>query len=1635
MSSRPSNPSFSDYTGPGSRTQPLHPPTLRPGVPRPSPDGTVNSTYNRPSQLDVTIGSAEHVFNCLRGGRGLACPHFPKYTAGTLTVHREYPSRVGFFHASSPKGFISYLETAKFCPNCLDQVVPNGYTYWTMIPNGDGRAIEGRWLDTAVSLQMYPRLYQSGTERFNQTTLRPQSVPDNLITQPKELPIPQIAEAHDAWRWMQSQRKPFYIDALHLTNGWTPYAELSAQEDSRIVRRSGHSFVMSRFSGATQIFAQRHFTQDHAPLPDMTRSSIPQPPSDMSITKQYHQQSIPTAIPTSIRTDPHITATAASSITRNAVPGTSTRPDLSHASSAPDMQRRAGVATSTATYSSTAVASSQIMLMTNTATSADSRLRSTSVNGIRAVSQPGFDTATKGKQKPHALGSSNRPGHESLQDMRHVSAGLPRPQSSRPSSSVSNRTVPSPMPIPTGDIKPTLVATPGFNPIMSTGSHTPIGDPDLRPIEGSIKPPPRQAIKPSAGKGDHMSNVAKAQGNNGQVSVLHSRLHGSAPSSKTKPPGSTTYRTSSWYRHDPIDFDELDSGLATTVQPQLPAPMSGHSSSLPTVLEPVGGTKNGSATLDSARVTEIFRLFGPNAETRPTQPSMTQKTSNKVTSGIPPRHPDRTNKLMSTTQSASKEMAGKKPTPHVKQTQAAQKGFQATPPTMTAQHVREGQTAKSVARHPDSATPALKNTPAAQKDRSRSTIDTGRSKASADDKRATNQSQTGPKAPNNKISGIKPTKATPKRESGRAGSSERKGSRVSGKEKKTSRLGGPKPQKPPLKGNKSNGLSSTPGKHGGNSSHITNNSSVTNSTTHTTIHIIGGNSDNSESERNTTSGDTSGDETDGSGDFPEAIGVDTSVPTSPVSSTGQYPTGQSEPESPSNNNGEPDQQPEAESHSSSPASQIGGQISNFPGQQAQVPIHGHGVQSETGIGTLPSGTYIPASFISEESANEGFGQGFQSDAAESAMPSHNGTQSASGAATAGGQGSAAPYSTQDSLPGYMQQPVSQPGYEQSGQMSLFPSNGNALYDDQHWNPAPSGPPAFSPGNGNRRFSNHLSLNSGTSHPVMDSDNQLQPGWRANAIGDASGGSSLELKPPSSQGLPLGAPTYAASEQQPSVPASGGWPPKKSGFDADSYGVPNAEMNRKGQTQDAGHMSAAQPGPFSSQVVSPSWPVETGQGNNQSYLSPTTAQAPESSYDPWAPQTGASNPSKTDPWEGAQTTGMGKPNSAWDSQAEPMYPGPSAKPYTSGTQAWQPQGSLSTGQGHYSSPNEDQNASLADWSNRNNAPAAGGPQASHDPTCQASAPYAEQSSHIGPYGSRKRPDEHQPFTYGGQPSPNSDSRTNRLTAAALGLAAGAAIGYGVASLARSSSTSSPSSRASDQGDDEQEPYSNQVWNDPYGQHGTLYDDEDDAPQETSSIKSVSSSSPSDQETTGWFAPEQQSVNSNWDENADSTHYADIKHHGDLYRNDSQHFDDRFMTSNQSSPTYYNDEHFSQQSSEFEQLYAHQEVSDNADEHGNWPDEDNTYQQSHEDQSESDNESASDSGSLLYDPQPDYGHEPQNQYFQHQGYAPEAYQDSDGPEDDQSDVQTDYQDENGGEQSDGNDDGDDYDNGFDSQDDSN
>ncbi|KAK2769899.1 xurface protein [Colletotrichum kahawae] len=1607
MSSHPQNPSYSAYAGLGSHTQPLHPTTLRPGVPRPSPEGNGNSTYDRQSQLDVTIGSAEHVFTCLRGGRGLACPHFPKYTAGNPTVHREYPSRLGFFHASNPQGFISYLETGKLCPNCLDQVVPNGYTYWTMIPSGDGKAIEGHWLDTAMSSQMYPRLYQSGTERFDQTTVRPQSIPDNLITQPKDLPIPQIAEAHDAWRWMQSQRKPFYIDALHLTNGWTPFAELSAQEDSRIVRRSRQSFVMSRPSGAIQNFAQRHATQDHAPLHNMDLSSVSQKLSGVTSTKGNYKQSTPTAIPISIRTDPGITATAAPSITRKAVPGTFNRPDLSHASSVPDMQRRAVVAASTATYSTAGAAGSQTVLVTNTATSTDSRLRPTSTNGMRAVSQPGFDMEANVNQRPHALGSSNRPSHGSLQDMKHISAGLPRPQSSsRPSSSMSNRPVPSTMSIQTGDIKQARWPAPTFNTIIATGVEHPVADQNLRPTEGSVKPPPRQANKPTGGKREHMSGQTKAQGT-GQASVLNSRLQGSGPDGKTRPPDSTRHHNTSWYRHDPIDFDELDSGPTATVPQQLPATMSGHPSPLPRVLEPGSGTKAVGATrgLDTTQLAELFRLFQPNAETRPTQPRMLQKTSNKVTSGIPPRHPDRAKKLVPTTQTASKDMVGKKTTPQLKQTQATQKGMQATPATMSAQHVPEGQPPKSAqasTRHPELTPPGLKKDPAVQKDRLKSAVDTGRPKTSADDRRATGQGQTKTKPSSNKVSGVKPTKPTPKRESGRGGSSERKGSRVSGKEKKTSRLGGSKPHKLPGKGNKSNVSNSTPGKHGGSSSHITNNSSVTNSTTNTTIHIIGGDSDKSDPEMDDTSDGASGDETDGTGEFPEVTDVDSSVLSSPIGSAGQYPPGhdpQSDLDHPPNNNGEPGQQPEWSSQLSSPVSQIGGQTPNFPGQQAHVQIHGEGAQSGAGVNTLPSATNIHPPFLSQEPESHVTEQYSRFGDADSVIPSRTGMQTASEAAVTRGKDSTAPYSTQSPLPGYMHQPVSESEYGQGEQTSFLSSKGTTPCDDQHWNPAPSWPPARSSANDNHQFSNHPSLNSGTSGPGTDSNYRPPSAWGANAIGDAS---------VNTQGLLPGAPAYAPSEQQNSVPpppTAAEWPPKQTALNVNSYSLPNAGMDRKGPAQDAGHISASQPGPYSNQVGSPAWPMGAGQGINQSYFSPTTSQAPEPSYDPWAPQTGASQQSKNDPWGGEQTANVVEPNSAWDSKAEPMSPGPSAKPNASGTQAWQPQASLSTRSDQYPSPSEATNEDWPNWSDRNNAPAAPGSQASQVPTWQTLAPYAEKGTHMGHYGSQPRPIEHQSFSGETQSSPRTGSKTKGLAAAGLGLAAGAAIGYGLASLSRASSTSSASSKTSSQGDHGLDGFSNQLWNNPEGQNGTLYNDGTDDAHETSSIKSRSSSSSSNQETMGWFPQEQQLANSNWDDqNDNSGHYTDMNYDGDIYRNGSQHFDNRSMASDQLSPTYYNNGHVPSPSSDVEQPYTYQNRSDNVVEYGDWPREDNVYQQSYQNQPESENEDSSDSERSVYDSQPDHSYDPQNQYFQHQGYAPEAYQHSEEFGDDQSDAPT-------------------------------
>lgn len=45
--------------------------------------------------------------------------------------------------------------------------------------------------------------------------------------------------AKEAWQWLETQRKPFYVNALHLTEGWSPQAQLAAERDATIAGKTG----------------------------------------------------------------------------------------------------------------------------------------------------------------------------------------------------------------------------------------------------------------------------------------------------------------------------------------------------------------------------------------------------------------------------------------------------------------------------------------------------------------------------------------------------------------------------------------------------------------------------------------------------------------------------------------------------------------------------------------------------------------------------------------------------------------------------------------------------------------------------------------------------------------------------------------------------------------------------------------------------------------------------------------------------------------------------------------------------------------------------------------------------------------------------------------------------------------------------------------------------------------------------------------------------------------------------------------------------------------------------------------------------------------------------------------------------
>jgi hypothetical protein len=162
-------------------------------------------------------GTAEFLSTLLTA-RGHKCPHFPKISPGPKA---NVPFRLGFFHAID--GNITCLETNRICRKCYDAAVPEGFNVWsTNYPNSQ----QGNF---------YPTMIEAGTEGFEDNPTEESKVYDAVR-------MPASAEADEAFRWLQEQGKPFYIDQLHLTRPWNPNLIDRVAEDRRVVEENAVAY-------------------------------------------------------------------------------------------------------------------------------------------------------------------------------------------------------------------------------------------------------------------------------------------------------------------------------------------------------------------------------------------------------------------------------------------------------------------------------------------------------------------------------------------------------------------------------------------------------------------------------------------------------------------------------------------------------------------------------------------------------------------------------------------------------------------------------------------------------------------------------------------------------------------------------------------------------------------------------------------------------------------------------------------------------------------------------------------------------------------------------------------------------------------------------------------------------------------------------------------------------------------------------------------------------------------------------------------------------------------------------------------------------------------------------------------------
>lgn len=169
------------------------------------------------SSSAVKQGTAEHLSTLLTSPDGNCCEHINKIKPGRGC---GIPHRLGFF-LKEARDRIVQLDTRNLCKDCFTKAAPEGFSTWSMSYDNETK-----------KFGFFPPQIAAQRKLDAASIIRP----DAPVAFPHSA-APQLFEQ------MRHRGRPFYIDALHLSEPWKPNHPDPAAQQARIAGENGIAYV------------------------------------------------------------------------------------------------------------------------------------------------------------------------------------------------------------------------------------------------------------------------------------------------------------------------------------------------------------------------------------------------------------------------------------------------------------------------------------------------------------------------------------------------------------------------------------------------------------------------------------------------------------------------------------------------------------------------------------------------------------------------------------------------------------------------------------------------------------------------------------------------------------------------------------------------------------------------------------------------------------------------------------------------------------------------------------------------------------------------------------------------------------------------------------------------------------------------------------------------------------------------------------------------------------------------------------------------------------------------------------------------------------------------------------------------